>query len=125
MTVLIGIAGSIGAICRYTLGALVYKIGRSLSPFPIGSCFLNFLVSFLLGLCAYLLHIVNITETIWLIVGVGFCCAYTTFSTFGTETVTLLTKHRFGLALLYVLTSVVLSLLAAWIGLNISRFLSI
>lgn len=125
MTVLIGIAGSIGAICRYTLGALVNKIGRSLSPFPIGTWFLNISGAFLLGLCAYLLQIGIMTETIWLIVGVGFCGAYTTFSTFGTETVTLLTKHRFGLALLYVLTSVVLSLLAAWIGLNISRFLSI
>src|SRR5699024_5717839 len=105
MTVMIGIAGSIGAICRYTLGALVNTIGRSLSPFPIGTLFLNISGAFLLGLCAYLLQAGIMTETIWLIVGVGFCGAYTTFSTFGTETITLLTKHRFGLALLFVLTS--------------------
>jgi len=119
MTIFIGLAGSMGAVCRYVLGAYLNKLGNSLAPFPIGTWFLNITGSFLLGLCVYLLQTEIITETTWLIVGVVFCGAYTTFSTFGTETITLLTKHRFNLAIIYVLTSVILSLLAAWIGFNI------
>ena len=51
------------------------------------------------------------------LLAVGFCGAFTTFSTFGWETVSLLEGRHYGAAAAYVVTSVVLGLAATAAGL--------
>lgn len=112
---LIGIGGSIGAAARYLLGNFMSK-KKKLSPFPLGTLVINITGSFLLGLLANL-HLSNdISDWVWFFVGVGFCGAYTTFSTFGYETITLLQSNKIIFAGIYVITSVILSIITASIG---------
>jgi fluoride exporter len=112
---LIGIGGSFGAAARYLLGNLIFE-KKKLSPFPLGTWVINITGSFLLGLLANL-HLSNdISDGVWFFAGAGFCGAYTTFSTFGYETITLLQSNKKFLAGIYVITSVILSITTAAIG---------
>jgi fluoride exporter len=112
---LIGIGGSFGAAARYLLGNIIFS-KKKLSSFPLGTWLINITGSFLLGLLANL-HLSNdISDGVWFFVGVGFCGAYTTFSTFGYETITLLQSNKKFLACIYVTTSVILSITTAAIG---------
>ncbi|MBM4761487.1 fluoride efflux transporter CrcB [Bacillus sp. B15-48] len=108
---LIGLGGAFGAICRYALGLFVTS--RTTSAFPLGTWIINISGSFLLGVIFNLyLH----EDWLMLLAGIGFCGAYTTFSTFGNETVQLIVQHKLKLALLYVVASTVVSILAASLG---------
>lgn len=112
---LIGIGGSLGAAARYLLGNFINR-KKKRSPFPLGTWVINITGSFLLGVLANL-HLTNdISDGVWFFVGIGFCGAYTTFSTFGYETITLLQSNKKVLAGIYVLSSVFVSILTATIG---------
>ncbi|MDR7079208.1 CrcB protein [Neobacillus niacini] len=116
---LIGIGGSLGAAARYLLGNYMNK-KKKLNPFPFGTWVINITGSFLLGLLGNL-HLLNeISHGVWFFAGIGFCGAYTTFSTFGYEAITLFQSNKLKLACAYVLTSVILSIAAAGLGFTIS-----
>lgn len=119
MFLLAGFGGMFGACSRLVLGAYVNKKAKKVSPFPAGTWIINITGSFLLGLLAQLHMNGMLSENLWLFLGTGFCGAYTTFSTFGTETVGLIQTKQFRLALLYVASSLILSLAAALIGYSI------
>lgn len=53
----------------------------------------------------------TISNQLWLLFGTGFCGAYTTFSTFGNETLQFLLDKKYGTAICYILSSVGVSLL--------------
>lgn len=108
---LIGFGGSLGAAGRYLLGNFINK--RKTGYFPFGTWIINITGSFLLAIL-YKLHIKNdISDWVWLFFGIGFCGAFTTFSTFGFETITLLQSNKKFLAVIYVLTSVIVSIITA------------
>ena len=117
---LIGLGGALGAICRYYLGIAVTRNVNS--SFPFATWIINISGSFLLGIIFNLHQGGAIGNSLFWLAGVGFCGAYTTFSTFGNETVQLLVAGKHKLALSYVVTSVLLSFLAAWVGWLIFRF---
>src|ERR1700676_2149243 len=99
MTVWLGlvVAGAIGAPCRYLLDAVVQD--RIAGSFPWGTFAVNMTGSLLLGLItgAALYH--GFPNTPKVILGTGFCGAYTTFSTWTYETVDLLEDGEVGDAL--------------------------
>lgn len=112
---LIGLGGSLGAAARYSLSIFINNKFRQKS-FPFGTLIINISGSFLLGLIANLYSVNQISEGVWLFAGVGFCGAYTTFSTFGYETITLIRSNKAGTAGAYILFSVILSILTAAMG---------
>ncbi|SDN40316.1 fluoride efflux transporter CrcB [Bacillus sp. OK048] len=112
---LIGLGGSLGAAARYLMGNFFIK-KKHVMLFPFGTWIINITGSFLLGYLANLHQSGTINDWVWLFSGVGFCGAYTTFSTFGYETITLLRLNKKMLAGLYVLTSVILSIGTAALG---------
>ena len=78
--VLISVGGAVGASLRYLLGQFL----RSRS-FPWSTLAVNILGSFLLGVVLFGAD----SEKLVLLVGVGFCGAFTTFSSFSFQTVEL------------------------------------
>lgn len=110
----VGIGGVFGAISRFLLGKWITS--KTSVVFPFGTWIINISGSFVLGLLA-VLHLGNVIPVwSWLLFGTGFLGAYTTFSTFGYETIQMLQKKDTKRALIYVLSSMILGILFASIG---------
>lgn len=115
--VAIVIGAAVGAPARYLLDRAVQS--RHESAFPWGTFSVNVLGSFLLGLLAGL----SLNDSLMSLLGTGFCGAFTTYSTFGYETVRLVQEGARPLALLNVLASVACGLGAAYAGLALASVL--
>jgi CrcB protein len=116
------VGGFLGAIARYLIGGLIMSSGRFI--FPVGTLIINVSGSLLLGLLYGISARHLGPDSSWRIfIGVGFMGAYTTFSTFSYETMHLLENGSFLLACLNILASVIVSLLAVYLGLLFGRSL--
>ena len=119
---LIGLAGFIGTLSRYWLSGLVAK--RYGETFPLGTLVVNLVGCFLVGLLFYLLQerfLVN--QTVRTAVLIGFLGGFTTFSSFGLQTFTLLQDGEFGLAALNVTVVNLIGLLLVWAGYTLAKVL--
>ena len=86
---LIGIGGFIGANARYFISGWV--AGMAGNAFPWGTVVVNFTGSCLLAIfIAYAGKHATLDSRIRLLLAVGFCGAYTTFSTYATESIALI-----------------------------------
>ncbi|MBQ0725616.1 MAG: fluoride efflux transporter CrcB [Cycloclasticus sp.] len=122
MTQLLAIAagGSIGAVLRYLASSGVHIwLGRG---FPYGTLLVNVLGSFIMGLLYELfLQRISVSGEVRSLLLVGVLGAFTTFSTFSMETISLIEQGDLSKAVLNVLLSVILCLSAAWFGLFVVR----
>jgi CrcB protein len=84
----LAVAGAVGAPCRYLLDRAVSE--RLGGVFPWGTFLINVTGSFVLGVIIGLSLYHALPTTPKVILGTGFCGAYTTFSTWSYETVRLL-----------------------------------
>ncbi len=111
----IGAGGIAGAEARYAVG--LWAAARWGSAFPWGTLLINLTGSFILGF-----YLTLVTErfvgrsTTRLLVATGFLGAYTTFSTFSYETVSLVQRGAFGPAAAYVALSLIGGLIAVFAG---------
>ena len=120
----VGLGGFLGANARYWLGGWVQA--RWGTSFPWGTFVINISGSFVLGLFLTLLaerFAVPHAPTLRLIVAVGFVGAYTTFSTFEFETLTLVTAGAWFRALANAVGSLVAGFVAVWLGVWLARVL--
>jgi CrcB protein len=108
----VALGGAIGAAARYLIGAYIAKIINN-TKFPIATIIINIIGSFLLGIFIGLL---KQNDTLFLLFGTGFCGAFTTFSTFSVEALGLIQIKRFLEASIYIVISIVGSILAFVIG---------
>jgi len=118
--IVIAAGGAVGALFRYGLSNAVYAtFGRS---FPYGTLAVNVLGSLLMGFLFVLLIERSTFDVLWrsaiLIGGLG---AFTTFSTFSIETLNLIENGAVTLALLNILLSVTLCIVAVWLGVAVAR----
>lgn len=91
---------------------------------PIGTALINVLGSFVLGAFpAWAAAQPAPHPHLRLLVATGFCGSFTTFSTFSYETVTLLAGGRYIAAIVNVVGSVVLGVLAVILGIGVVRLL--
>ncbi|HLR69187.1 fluoride efflux transporter CrcB [Virgibacillus alimentarius] len=114
----VGLGGSLGAAARFLLGTMLNKYQDQI---PIGTWMVNVTGSFLLGGLARLYLTNQVDDWVWFFWGVGFCGAYTTFSTFGYETIHLIQSNQLKAAIIYVTSSVIVSVIVAAIGLSVFR----
>jgi CrcB protein len=110
----VGIGGFIGSICRYLVGLIPLKEN---SGFPFKTLCINIVGAFVLGmLSAYAAKNPNANPRLMLLLKVGVCGGFTTFSTFAYESTSLFTSGKSGLALAYVLISVTAGILAVFLA---------
>lgn len=105
---LISIGGAVGAVSRYLVGQLLGK-----PSFPWATLVVNALGSFILGLVLF----GEGNSTLQFLVAVGFCGAFTTFSSFSFQTVSLWERDKRILAVLNAIGNLIISLIAfivAW-----------
>lgn len=110
---IVALGGGVGAVLRYWMGKTISKYNRT--PFPIGTFLINAVGSFLLGVLA--VH--GPKEVVWLFWGVGFMGGFTTFSTFGYESILLLQQKKYKEMVSYVVCSTVLCTIFSYIGFSI------
>lgn len=117
---LIGVAGALGALARYSLGGFVQRFTDA--NFPWGTFVVNILGAFLFGLIWSLVEqrLVITVETRVIILS-GFLGAFTTFSSFMFETSTLIGDGQWGWALFNVVGQIVLGLASMFLGLAAGR----
>lgn len=117
----VGLGGAIGSAARFELGNLIQA--RSSGSFPFGTLVINVTGSFLLGFLVRIgLDTASVSPDMRLLLAVGVCGGYTTFSTFSYESIHLIERGEYGRAAVYVAGSVILSLAATAAGLAVARW---
>ncbi|MGM7702739.1 fluoride efflux transporter CrcB [Pseudalkalibacillus sp. Hm43] len=112
--ILIGLGGSVGAAARYLIGQFLHK--KNPNHWVNGTWVVNIAGSLLLGVLASLYWTESIPEWSWMLFGTGFCGAFTTFSTFSVDVLTMIQENHGRQAIIYVVTSVMLGISAATLG---------
>ena len=118
----IAAGGALGAVLRFALATRVAAVYGD--QFPFGILLANVLGSLAMGLAYgyFLTREVGPGARAFLTVGV--LGAFTTFSTFALDAVLLIQRQAVNLAILYVGLSVILSMVAIWIGFSGAKLLA-
>lgn len=118
--IVVGAGGFVGAALRYLVGAVVHHLWPG--PFPAGTFLINvtgcFAIGFLAVLAVERLGLGPDARLFWI---AGVLGGYTTFSTFGYETIALARDGSYGFAAINVIGQVALGLLAVWAGAGAAR----
>ena len=122
-TLLLSLGAVLGANARYWVG--VWAGAWLGTHFPYGTLLVNVTGCFLIGLINALGETrFVISPEARMFLSVGMLGAYTTFSSFGFETISLLRSDNLALGLLNILADLVAGLLAVVLGLYAGRLLS-
>ena len=111
--------GAIGSAARYLVGKLT--LGWFGPDYPWGTLAVNLIGGFLMGLLAGILARTAGSEHTRLLLGVGVLGGFTTFSSFSLDTVLMIERGQWSMALAYVLVSAAGSILALFGGLYLVR----
>ncbi len=108
----VGAGGFVGSVLRYLVGLLPCSPA---SGFPVKTLCINIVGSFCIALISTLAaRNSSVSPQLVLLLKVGICGGFTTFSTFAYETSSLLQKGSVGTAIAYAALSVILSILAVF-----------
>ena len=114
-TIFIALAGLAGTLIRYWLSGFVAR--QYGETFPWGTLIVNLIGSFLAGAMYHLAEErLLISPTLRAVILIGLLGGFTTFSSYGLQTFTLLREGQIGLATLNLAFSNVLGLLMVWMG---------
>lgn len=120
LLVAVAVGGAVGSLARYlSMTALGHWLGNG---FPWGTLAVNVVGSLIMGL------LVEASALAWspgpevrALLTVGVLGGFTTFSTFSLDVAYLAERHQSGLAAVYVVASVALSLTAIFVGMAMVR----
>jgi len=120
---LVFVGGGIGSMLRHTVNVVCAKCAGP--GFPYGTLTVNITGSLVMGLFAgYFAFKGDATQSWRLFLMTGVLGGYTTFSAFSLDAVLLVERGQSGLALVYVLASVMVAILALVGGLTLMRYLT-
>jgi fluoride exporter len=113
---LIGLGGFTGALLRYSLTGFIQSWSKSLS-FPYGTLVVNLLGCLLIGALSQVAEVRGvISPEARSFIFIGLLGAFTTFSTFGNDTVSLFRDGKDLLSFVNIGLHLVLGLSAVWLG---------
>ncbi|QLE97692.1 fluoride efflux transporter CrcB [Neptunomonas phycophila] len=115
----VGFGGALGAVSRYWLAGMLNSKADKL---PLGTLSCNVIGSLVMGvLFVLIMEKAKLSPELRPMLMVGFLGAFTTFSSFSLETVALLQEGHTMSALIYVLLSVILCIIALSVGIWFTR----
>jgi fluoride exporter len=121
----VAVGGAIGTVGRYWLSGVVARmLGET---FPWGTILINVSGSFVIGVFAVLTGPdgrVFVPSSARQFVMVGICGGYTTFSSFSLQTLNLMNDGEWANAGANIVLSVVLCLLAVWLGAMLANIIN-
>jgi fluoride exporter len=118
----ISLGAIIGANLRYLVAQYVARLVPS--SFPFGTLIINISASLVLGFFLIWTSERVLADPRWrLLIAVGFCGAYSTYSSYAFETLALFEAGRFSLAALNILVSNVVCFVAVVLGAALARAL--
>jgi len=115
LVIYLALGGTAGTLCRYAVGEILPRWTGT--GFPWATFTVNVVGSFILG------FVMRATQSgtspeVRAMLTIGFCGAFTTFSTFGFETLALLREGQTGKAMAYALGSPALGFAAILLGMS-------
>ena len=116
---LVSSGGALGALLRFSLGNLlkIYFLNNFYATLSI-----NIIGSFLIGYLVSLGYIKNFSESfIKYFLVIGLLGSFTTFSAFSYEVVDLFLSKKLFLGILYIISSVLFCIIAAYMGIYINK----
>lgn len=113
---LVGIGGAVGSVLRFLVSGWVQSASGSVS-FPFGTLAVNVTGCFVIGILSYLADVRGVlTPEMRALLMIGVLGGFTTFSTFGNETMALVRDGEMGYAFANIALSLVLGLGAVYVG---------
>jgi CrcB protein len=117
---LVAFGGAVGSVLRYYVGLSTLRIGGP--NFPWGTLTVNIVGCFLIGVLAELITLkYGEAVPLRLLLITGFLGGFTTFSAFSLDTIVLIENGNLPGAIVYVVASVGVSLVAVLAGLALVR----
>lgn len=114
---LVGIGGGAGSMLRF-----LFAVWFKNSSFPLATFLVNMIGCFVIGIVIAVSLRNSSFDANWrLFLATGLCGGFTTFSAFSAEGLQMLQEQRYGIFALYVVGSIVLGLVATWLGFSIAK----
>lgn len=115
------LGAGLGGLMRFMVTRVAFAIWGP--GFPWGTLIANVSGSFVMGILSILIleRYNHLTEVLRPLILIGFLGGYTTFSSFSIETMNLLEAGHYLQSFLNILLSVMLCLIAAWIGILMGK----
>ena len=114
--IFVALGGALGSVSRYLLGTWIQSTSKSID-FPFGTLTVNLIGCFVIGFLSQLAEARGVfTSETRALVFVGVLGGFTTFSSFGNDTINLVRDGEMVNALANVGANVILGLLLVWLG---------
>ena len=122
----VALGSAVGGVARWSIGNWVQRLAGGVPPavLPVGTLVVNASGSFVLGALAVIIARPDAgarVDVARLLLGVGFCGGYTTFSTFSLDTIALLETRGWLPALVNVVASIGAGLVGVAAGMLLGR----
>jgi CrcB protein len=117
---LVGLGSAVGGMARFLLGKWVYSLYPQ--TFPLPTLIINIIGCFLIGLIfGYSIKTGTLSAETRLLLTTGLCGGFTTFSAFAYENIQLMKNGDYTMVVVYITASVVLGIVAAFLGMEIIK----
>jgi CrcB protein len=116
----IAFGGMAGSVSRYLVQQMIIRNYSTI--FPWGTFMVNIAGSLIIGMLFGLAAKYDwLNQDLRLLLVVGFCGSFTTFSAFAFEGLELLKNGQYAVLLTYIALSLVIGILAVWLGFILFR----